>query len=144
MNIFRNVLIFSILYIFCTLFSHAQEHDKNSKYIHPVIELDSVFQNAILSQEYVVVDFWAVWCKPCQMFLSEYEQIAKKFHKKVSFYKLDIDKCPATAKEYNAKMIPVIIIFKNGKEVKRYIGLTSKERIIFDLEEIITNPNSPR
>lgn len=39
--------------------------------------------------------------------------------------------------KYNTKIIPVIIIFKNGKEEKRYTGLTAKERIIFDLEEII-------
>ena len=133
----RNILIFSGLYVFCFLVSHAQESGKMSKYIHPVIELDSVFQNAIQSQEYVVVDFWAVWCRPCQLFLPEYEEIAKKFHKKVAFYKLNIDSCTATAQEYNTKMIPVIIIFKNGKEVKRYVGLTAKERIMFDLEEII-------
>ena len=137
MSIFKNILIINVLSIFSILVSCAQESNVKSKYIYPVIESDSVFQNAIISQEYVVVDFWAVWCRPCQMFLPEYEQIAKKFYKKVAFYKLDTDKCQATTKEYEAKMIPIIIIFKNGKEVKRYVGLTSKERIIFDLEEII-------
>jgi len=139
MNKLKNILIFSIFSIFCFFAANAQQPDKKSKYVYPVIESDSAFQNAIQSHEYVVVDFWAVWCKPCQMFTPEYEEIAKKLHKKVSFYKLNIDKCQAIAKEYNAVMIPVIIIFKNGKEVKRYVGLTAKERIIFDLEEIIKN-----
>lgn len=137
MNILKNILIFSILNFWIALFACAQESDKKNKYIHPTIESDSVFHSIIKSQEYVVVDFWAIWCKPCQLFSSEYEAIAKKFHKKISFYKLDTDKCHTTTQEYNTKMIPVIIIFKNGKEVKRYVGLTAKERIIFDLEEIL-------
>jgi thioredoxin 1 len=125
------------LYLFCHSNLNAQESKNKSKYVHPTIVSDSVFQHAILSQEYVVVDFWAVWCRPCQLFLPEYEQIAKKFHKKVSFYKLDADKCQMTMEKFNIKMIPVIIIFKNGQEVKRYVGLTAKERIIFDIEEIM-------
>ena len=133
------ILFFSILSVFCSFATNAQQPDKKSKYVYPIIESDSAFQIAIQSHEYVVVDFWAVWCKPCQMFIPEYEEIAKKLHKKIAFYKLNIDKCQPTAHEYDAKLIPVIIIFKNGKEVKRYVGLTAKERIIFDLEEIIKN-----
>ena len=124
-------------FIFCFFASSAQESSKKSKYIQPIIESDSAFQAAILSQDYVVVDFWAVWCRPCQLFLPEYEEIAKKLHKKAAFYKLNFDSCQAVAKEYDVKMIPVIIIFKQGKEVKRYVGLTAKERILFDLEEIM-------
>ena len=137
MSRLRNILIFSSLFVFCYVVSYSQESNKKSKYIYPTIESDSVFQNAIQSHEYVVVDFWAVWCRPCQLFVPEYEEIAKKFHKKASFYKLNVDSCQATAKEYEAKMIPVILVFKNGKEIKRYVGLTAKERIMFDLEEIM-------
>jgi len=137
MKTLTNIVIFTGLYLLCSSNLYAQKNDDKSKYIHPTIESDSVFQKAILSQEYVAVDFWAIWCKPCQLFSPEYEQVAKKFYKKVSFYKLDIDKCQITANELNVKMIPVLIIFKNGKEIKRYVGLTAKERIIFDIEEII-------
>ena len=137
MDALKKILVFIGLFIFCSLFLYAQQSDKRSKYILPIIESDSVFQSAIQSQEYVVVDFWAVWCKPCHLFLPEYEEIAKKFYKKVSFCKLDADKCTATMQEYEVKSIPAIIIFKKGVEIKRYVGLTAKERIIFDLEEII-------
>ena len=137
MKTLTNIVILTGLYLFCHSNLYAQKSDSKSKYIHPTIVSDSVFQNVVLSQEYAAVDFWAIWCKPCQLFSTEYEQVAKKFYKKVSFYKLDFDKCQITANEYNVKMIPVLIIFKNGKEVKRYVGLTAKERIIFDIEEII-------
>ena len=129
--------LFFLGFLFCFCASFAQESGKKSKYIQPIIESDTAFQAAILSQDYVVVDFWAVWCRPCQLFLPEYEEIAKKFHKKAGFYKLNFDSCQATAQEYDVKMIPVIIIFKHGKEVKRYTGLTAKERILFDLKGII-------
>jgi len=137
MSIVRNIIIFSVLYSFCISVSCTQGVDKKSKYIYPTIESDSAFRSAIQSQKYVVVDFWAIWCRPCQLFLSEYEDIAKKFHKKIAFYKLDVEQCPLTVQEYGTKMIPVIIIYKNGKEIKRYVGLTAKERIIIDLEEIL-------
>ena len=119
------------------MFSYTQETEKKSRFIGPTIESDAAFEKAIQSQEYVVVDFWAVWCRPCQLFAPEFEKIAKKFYKKASFYKLNVDLCPATSIKYDAKMIPLIVIFKNGKEVKRYFGLTAKERIIFDLEGIM-------
>lgn len=130
-------LFFIFAIIGSVTFSHAQTKDGKSKYIQPTIESDSAFQIAIQSQEIVVVDFWAVWCRPCQLFLPEYEEVAKKFHKRVGFYKLNLDRCPATAEQYQVQMIPVIIIFKKGKEVKRYTGLTAKERLIADLEEVM-------
>lgn len=111
--------------------------DKLSEYIYPMITTDSAFKAAIVSQSIVVIDFWAKWCLPCQQFLPEYEEVAKTLHKKVGFYKLNFDSCKATDEEYLVAVIPTIIIFKNGEEVKRYVGLTSKEQLITDLKEII-------
>jgi thioredoxin 1 len=68
--------------------------------------------------------------------LPEYEEVAKAMHKKAGFYKLDFDLCKATNERHQVAAIPTIIIFKEGKEVKRYVGLTSKERIIADLKVI--------
>lgn len=121
-------LILAFLCAAC-LVTNAQESEKSSKYIYPIIESDSAFQNAILSQKYVVVDFWAIWCRPCNLFSPEYEQIAKKFHKKAAFYKLNIDKCQATVIKYNTKIIPVIIIFKNGKEENDIPDLLQKKEL---------------
>ena len=128
-------LFFSILLLvnFCL---QAQQTEKQNPYIQ-LINSDSVFVSAIQSKNIVVVDFWAIWCKPCQYFLTEYEAVAKTYHKKAKFYKLNYDLCITTTEQYQVASIPTIIIFKNGEEVKRYIGLTSKERIILDLKTII-------
>lgn len=124
--------------LFCMQTVYSQNKNiKRSKYIHPIIESDSVFDVSINSSEFAVVDFWAVWCKPCQMFIPEYEKIAKYYYKKVEFYQLNFDKCQATAQKYNISGIPVIMVFKNSQEVKRYTGLTAKERIIYDIGEML-------
>jgi len=131
-----------LFYFFCLFLLvgnniFCQKIGKSTSYIHPLIISDSAFNIAITSHSIVVVDFWAIWCKPCQFFIPEYEEVAKTLHKKVKFYKLDYDLCNATIEQYKVLTIPTIIIFKNGEEVKRYIGLTSKERIIVDLKAII-------
>ena len=134
MNKLRFLFFSSLLLInFCL---QAQKTEKQSPYIQ-LIDSDSVFVSAIQNHNIVVVDFWAIWCKPCQFFLPEYETVAKTFHKKASFYKLNYDLCKTTVERYQVASIPTIIIFKNGDEVKRYTGLTSKERITIDLQTII-------
>jgi thioredoxin 1 len=135
MNKFRFIIL-SIL-LFSNIFLQAQKSEKSSKYIYPILTSDSAFREAIAAQPITVVDFWAIWCKPCQYFLPEYEDIAKTLYKQAGFYKLDYDLCKATVEQYQVLAIPTIIIFKNGEEIKRYTGLTSKERIIADFKAII-------
>ena len=134
MNKLRFIILSSLLFI--SAFLQAQKAEKHSPYIK-LITSDSAFITAIHNHKIVIVDFWAIWCKPCQFFLPEYEDVAKTFQKKAEFYKLDFDLCKTTAEQYQVLSIPTIIIFKNGEEVKRYKGLTSKERIIIDLKTII-------
>jgi thioredoxin len=134
MNKLRFIILSGLLFI--GFYLQAQKAEKQSPHIKLIVS-DSAFVKEIYNHKIVVVDFWAVWCKPCQFFLPEYESVAKAYHKKAVFYKLDFDLCKATAEQYQVVSIPVIIIFKNGEEMKRYTGLTSKERIIIDLEEII-------
>ncbi|MDR1113273.1 MAG: thioredoxin family protein [Bacteroidales bacterium] len=131
------VLLLGLLLLggYWELWSQNREN-RPGKYIHPTIKSDSAFRAAIAAQPVAVIDFWAVWCRPCQLFLPEYEEVAKTMHKKAGFYKLDFDLCKATNEQYQVVAIPAIIIFKEGKEVKRYVGLTSKERIIADLKLI--------
>jgi thioredoxin 1 len=127
--------ILSILLLAGT-FLHAQKAEKQNPFIKKIAS-DSAFVMEINNHEIVVVDFWAIWCKPCQLFLPEYEATAKELHKKVAFYKLDCDLCKATMEQYNVQSIPTIIIFKNGKEVKRIVGVTQKPRLIADIKQIL-------
>ncbi|MCQ2513601.1 MAG: thioredoxin [Ruminococcus sp.] len=95
------------------------------------------FENEVLkNSKPVFVDFFAEWCVPCQMLGPIVEEISNGIlADKVDFAKLDIDKAIEIAGKYEVMSVPTMIIFKDGKEVTRLIGLQPKENI----EEIIEN-----
>ena len=74
------------------------------------------------NQGVVFVDFWAPWCAPCRMMAPVYDKLALKYST-LKFCKVDTTKSVQKATEHNVTGIPCIIIFKNGKEVERLVGL---------------------
>ncbi len=81
-----------------------------------------------LIEKDAVVDFYATWCGPCKMFGPIFEEVSKE--KDMNFVKLDVDNFSDVAREYGVMSIPTIILFKDGKEVKRTTGFMSKEDFI--------------
>lgn len=75
----------------------------------------------------VFVDFWAEWCGPCRMVGPAVEQIGKIMAGKVKVAKLNVDENQEIAMKYGVQSIPLLIVFKGGKEVARTIGAASKE-----------------
>ncbi len=91
---------------------------------------DSSFENEVLqSTKPVLVDFWAEWCAPCRMLTPVVEAVAMQYTENAQVVKLNVDNNPGTAGVYGIKGIPTLILFKNGKEVERVVGATSKESI---------------
>ncbi len=78
------------------------------------------------SKGYVIVDFWAPWCGPCQKQGPVFDKVANKFVNKVKFYKFDVDDAKTTAPKFSIASIPTMIIFKDGKEVTRLKGFTDE------------------
>ena|SRR5579872_1647137 len=76
-----------------------------------------------------LVDFHANWCAPCRMLAPLLEQVAKDLKGKASFAKIDIDAEQKTAGHFQITSVPTLILFKNGKEVNRLIGLRNAEAI---------------
>jgi len=83
---------------------------------------DDTFQQAI-GNGVTLVDFFAVWCAPCRMLSPIIEQIAEHYQNKVTVAKIDIDSEQKIAAQYQVTSVPTVVLFKDGKEVDRLVGL---------------------
>jgi thioredoxin 1 len=100
---------------------------------------DKTFDDEVIKSEIpVLVDFWAVWCGPCQMQNPILEEVAKEFEGKAKVAKLNVDENPNSAAKYGIMSIPTLIIFKDGNMVKQMIGVQSKEILEEELNRHIS------
>lgn len=99
---------------------------------------DSNFESEVLKSDIpVLVDFFAVWCGPCQMQGPIIEELAKEYEGKVKIGKLDVDAGPETKDKYGVLSIPTLILFKNGEEAEKMTGFQSKEALKKKLDELL-------
>ena len=85
----------------------------------------------------VLVDFWAVWCGPCQMVAPIIDELAAEYNGKVKVMKLNTDENPEIAGQYQVMSIPTILIFKNGQPVERLVGAMPKRRFKEVLDSLL-------
>jgi thioredoxin 1 len=90
---------------------------------------DQNFEQTINSNKTVLVDFWATWCGPCRALAPTITELATEYSGKVVIGKLDVDANPETAEKFQVFSIPTMILFKEGKEAERLVGLCPKSRI---------------
>ena len=90
---------------------------------------DVNFDDVINSNRVVLVDFWAGWCGPCRVLAPTIEELAKEYAGKALVAKLDVDENPEKAECFQVFSIPTLIIFKDGCEVERLVGLCAKGKI---------------
>ncbi|HKM32207.1 MAG TPA: thioredoxin [Oscillospiraceae bacterium] len=94
------------------------------------------FQSTISkSDKPVLVDFWAPWCGPCKMLAPILEEAASEVGSDAVIAKVNIDEESSLAERFGIFSIPTMIVFKDGEEVDRIVGLTSKEKILEHLSK---------
>jgi thioredoxin 1 len=91
------------------------------------------FDSAV-SSGLVLADFWAPWCMPCRMQGPILEDLAKSVSD-IKIVKIDVENVQGIAPRFKVQGIPALIILKDGKEVKRFTGRTSKETLKAGLAE---------
>ena len=88
------------------------------------------FESVILnSDKPVFVDFWAKWCGPCKMIAPIIEELAEELEDQFVVAKLDVDEAAKIAVNNGVMSIPTMVLYENGKEVKRTLGFQSKDRL---------------
>ena len=101
-----------------------------TKELEGIVQLNAMnWNNIVLNSDMpVLVDFWAEWCGPCRIAGPIVEQLAQSLEGKVKVLKLNVDQNQEIAMKYNVQSIPSLVLFKNGKEIARTIGLSPKEK----------------
>jgi thioredoxin 1 len=111
------------------------EGSQMSQYVRNLSEA-ALDDELIQSKEPILVDFWAPWCGPCRAMAPAVEAAAQKLAGEAKVYKVNVDDNPSVSPRFGIRGIPTLILFKDGREANRLIGLASKEQI----ERLFTLP----
>ena len=90
---------------------------------------DTDFDSAI-AEGITLVDFWAPWCGPCRMQVPILEELSESVDNQTKIAKLNVDEAEGVAGRFGVQAIPTLLLFKDGNEVQRFIGVQSKETLI--------------
>jgi thioredoxin 1 len=86
---------------------------------------DQNFASSIKNKT-VLVDFWAEWCMPCKMMAPILNELSLELPDGQAVGKVDIEAYPKMAQKHGIRNIPTLVIFKNGKEIDRIVGVKQK------------------
>ena len=87
---------------------------------------DSNFEREVLeSDKPVLVDFWATWCGPCRVLAPVLETVAEKYDDVARIVKVDVDENSSVTQRYGIKGMPTLVLFKDGREQERVVGVVS-------------------
>ncbi len=96
-----------------------------------VIEItaENFEQEVMQSDKPVLLDFWAVWCGPCQMLSPLVDEVAEE-REDIKIGKINVDEQQELAVKYQVMSIPTLLVMKNGELANRSVGLISKDQIL--------------
>ena len=117
--------IFLTVLLFLSVVMFAQDKKDNA---NKIITLTAKSYEQEVSKGLVLVDYWAVWCGPCRKMEPVLKQIAAETDVKVG--KLNVDDYKAFVRTKSVPTIPTMIIYKDGKEVQRLVGVYTKDEIL--------------
>jgi thioredoxin 1 len=94
------------------------------------------FESEVLQSSVpVIVDFWAPWCGPCRRVAPELDAVSAQVGEKAKIVKVNIDEETDLAARYNVQSIPLMVFFKEGKQVDALLGLRPRQEIAAKLAE---------
>ena len=127
------LLLLFILYSFYTVrrTKNMEELPESKK----IVTLTSTNFDNQVKNGIVLVDFWASWCMPCKMLAPVINEIAEEASDIAKVCKLNVDEQRDIVAKYSVRGIPTLILFKNGKEVKRFVGVKTKGFYLKQIQE---------
>jgi len=106
----------------------VEDHEK-------IITLTDKNFNQQIKGKVVLVDFWATWCAPCRLMAPALNDLASELtDNKYRVGKVDVDANRGLAQKYNIRSIPTSVIFKDGQEVARIVGVKPKATLLKEMQ----------
>jgi len=102
-----------------------------------VVVTDSNFAEVIKSDKLVMIDFWAVWCGPCQMLSPVVEAIADEYKDRMVVGKCNVDDCDIVPAKLGIMSIPALFFFKNGEIVAKSVGYRGKDELKSQIDSLL-------
>ncbi len=85
----------------------------------------------------VLALFWAPWCGHCMRLLPVIDELASEYRGLIKFIKIDMDKSPGLASQYQVMSVPTMLVFKNGQLANRLVGALPKDQIAYHLRPFL-------
>jgi len=101
------------------------------------VDLQSFKTEVLNSDTPVLVDFWAEWCMPCRLIGPVVEELSNDYKGRVKFVKVNVDNNTELATDLQILSIPVLILFKDGKELTRITGANPKDSIKREIDRVL-------
>ncbi len=96
------------------------------------------FEAEVLNaQTPVLLDFWAVWCGPCQMLAPGLAQIAEEYEGKAKIGKVNVDEQLELAQQFGVMSIPTLVVIKDGQVAKQVVGYQNKAQLAALLDQFV-------
>src|SRR5690349_10648888 len=85
----------------------------------------------------VLIDFTAAWCPPCKAIAPILDELSDEYAGSLRIVKVDVDENPTTARRFDIRSMPTLVVLRDGAEVKRLIGARPKRMLLEDLADVV-------
>jgi thioredoxin 1 len=132
------IIVFAVLGVFVYYIYYQYKKMKNAPLVADndnILHLDVTNFQKEISKGLVLVDFWADWCMPCKILGPILNETATEIKGDARIGKLNVEECQIIASKYGVRSIPTMILFQNGKEIDRFVGVKQKDFLLKKLNQ---------